>query len=91
MHISSVTVCHVPQFYTPLCWFCWLDEERPDKLIKIRWYLDYLDQKCSYNFIPKTNATFDESMIKFKGRLLFRQYLPAKPTKWGVKLFVLEM
>ena len=26
-------------------------------------------------------------MIKFKGRLSFRQYLPAKPTKWGVKLW----
>jgi hypothetical protein len=64
-----------------------VDEERPDKLIKIRWYLDYLDQKCSYNFIPKTNATFDESMIKFKGRLSFRQYLPANPTKWGGKLW----
>jgi hypothetical protein len=44
-------------------------------------------RKCSYNFIPKTNATFDESMIKFKGRMSFRQYLPAKPTKMGVKLW----
>ena len=28
-------------------------------------------------------------MIKFKGRLSFRQYLPAKPVKWGVKVWVL--
>ena len=27
--------------------------------------------------------------MKFKGRLEFRQYLPAKPTKWGVKVWVL--
>jgi hypothetical protein len=26
-------------------------------------------------------------MIKFKDRLSFRQYLPAKPTKWGGKLW----
>jgi hypothetical protein len=26
-------------------------------------------------------------MIKFKGRLSFRQYLPANPTKWGGKLW----
>jgi hypothetical protein len=28
-------------------------------------------------------------MIKFKGRIFFRQYLPAKPTKWGIKTFAL--
>ena len=28
-------------------------------------------------------------MIKFKGRLSFRQYLPAKPIKWGVKVWAL--
>ena len=61
-------------------------QERPDKLKKLRWYLGFLDQKFSENFIPKT-ATIDESMIKFKGRLSFRQYLPSKPTKWGVKLW----
>jgi hypothetical protein len=31
-----------------------VDEERLDKLRKIRWYLDYLDQKFSCNFIPKS-------------------------------------
>ena len=29
------------------------------------------------------------SMIKFKGRLSFRQYLPAKPIKWGIKMWAL--
>jgi hypothetical protein len=60
-----------------------------DKLKNIRWYLDYLDKKFTYNFIPNENVTIDESMIKFKGRLSFRQYLhvPAKPTKWRVKLW----
>ena len=28
-------------------------------------------------------------MIAFKGRLYFKQYLPKKPTKWGLKAFVL--
>lgn len=58
-----------------------------DKLKKIWWYRDYLNKKFPYNFIPNENATIDESMIKFKGRLSFHQYLPAKPTKWGVKLW----
>jgi hypothetical protein len=37
-----------------------------DKLKKIWWYLDYLDKKFTYNFIPNENVTIDESMIKFK-------------------------
>ena len=28
-------------------------------------------------------------MLKFKGRLYFKQYLPMKPVKWGIKLFAL--
>ena len=28
-------------------------------------------------------------MIRFKGRLAFRQYMPAKPIKWGVKVWAL--
>ena len=31
----------------------------------------------------------DEAMIPFKGRLGFKQYMKDKPTKWGIKVFVL--
>ena len=34
-------------------------------------------------------SSIDESMIKFKGCIFFRQYMPKKPTKWGIKAFVL--
>ena len=33
--------------------------------------------------------SIDESMIGFKGRLSFLQYMPKKPTKWGMKAYVL--
>ena len=29
-------------------------------------------------------------MIPLKGRLSFKQYMKAKPTKWGIKVFVLS-
>ena len=32
--------------------------------------------------------TVDEAMIAFRGRLSFGQYLPAKPTKYGIKVWV---
>ena len=41
----------------------------------------------AYN--PDENVTVDESMVKFKGRLSFRQYLPAKLVKWGIKIWSL--
>ena len=31
----------------------------------------------------------DESMVGFKGRVAFKQYCPLKPTKHGLKAFVL--
>ena len=40
-------------------------------------------------YTPAQVLSIDESMIKFKGRVFFRQYLPSKPTKWGLKQFVL--
>jgi hypothetical protein len=35
---------------------------------------------------PHQNTSVDEAMIAFRGRLGFRQYLPAKPTKYGIKV-----
>ena len=40
-------------------------------------------------FTTHGDMTIDESMVKFKGRLQFRQYMPAKPTKWGLKIWTL--
>lgn len=41
-------------------------------------------------YTPKRCESIDEQMVAFKGRLSFKQYLPAKPTKWGMKAFVLS-
>ena len=35
------------------------------------------------------SCAIDEAMIPFKGRLKFKQYMKDKPTKWGIKVFVL--
>ena len=57
--------------------------------MKIRWFVDFLNKQFQSVYIPYGKYTVDESMIRFKGRLAFRQYLPAKPIKWGVKVWVL--
>lgn len=40
-------------------------------------------------YMPKAQVSIDESIIGFKGRLSFVQYMPKKPTKWGIKAWVL--
>ena len=37
---------------------------------------------------PGQNETIDEGMIPFKGRLSYVQYLPAKPIKRGIKMWM---
>jgi len=39
--------------------------------------------------IPGENVVIDESMIPFRGRLIFRQYLPNRSSKYGIKLYKL--
>jgi hypothetical protein len=38
---------------------------------------------------PHRELSVDEAMVSFKGRLAFKQYMPAKPTKWGIKIWEL--
>lgn len=60
-----------------------------DKLYKIRPFLDIILRNFKANYIPDANLSVDESMISYKGRLSFLQYMPKKPTKWGMKAWVL--
>ena len=61
-----------------------------DKLFKIRPLLDMVLPKFESEYELHQFITIDEAMIPFKGRLGFKQYMKAKPTKWGIKVFVLS-
>ena len=37
---------------------------------------------------PHNKISIDEGMIPFKGRLKFKQRMPLKPAKVGIKMFV---
>ena len=63
--------------------------QTPDRLLKVRWFIDFLNDKFAVHYTPFGDVTIDESMVRFKGRLAFRQYLPAKPIKWGFKIWTL--
>lgn len=61
-----------------------------DQLYKIRPIIDMTKNTYLEYFEPGEALSVDETMIKFKGRLSFKQYLPSKPSsKWGIKVWSL--
>jgi len=38
-------------------------------------------------YIPGTGLIVDEQLVPFRGRCPFRQYIPSKPAKYGVKVW----
>ena len=51
--------------------------------------MDHLQKKFAEINIPGENVSVDEAMIKFQGRSSLKQYMPMKPTKRGIKVWVL--
>ena len=65
------------------------DQEGYDPLYKVRPLISATQESFQSGFYPGQNLTVDEAMVKFKGRCSFRQYLPSKPTKYGLKVWAL--
>ena len=59
-----------------------------DHLYKCRPVLTKVVENVQWAYYPGQNIAIDEAMIAFKGRLEFRQYMPAKPTKYGIKVWM---
>ncbi|XP_018600224.2 piggyBac transposable element-derived protein 4-like [Scleropages formosus] len=46
-------------------------------------------ENCRKNYMVGAYVTIDEQLIPFRGRCSFRQYMPNKPDKSGMKLFLM--
>ena len=60
-----------------------------DRLGKVRPVITHLSQKFAQLYKPHRELAVDEAMIKFQGRSCLKQYLPLKPIKRGIKVWVL--
>ena len=60
-----------------------------DKLAAIRYILDEFVQNCKKTYCLSEFLTIDETLVPFRGRCSFIQYIPSKPAKYGVKIFAL--
>ena len=60
-----------------------------DKFAPFRELWNFFESKCRENYKPSAEVYIDEQLIPFRGRCSFRQYMPSKPDKYGMKLFLL--
>ena len=65
------------------------DETPGDKLCKVDEFIKMFKERCSSLYQPSQNIAVDERMVKSKHRSGIRQYMKNKPTKYGIKLWVL--
>jgi len=65
------------------------DDPLRDKLFKLRPVVDHLFEHFQLIYSMSQNVCIDEFLLLWKGRLHFKQYIPIKCSRFGVKLFKL--
>lgn len=80
------------RFQMLLCMWHFSDNQKAtkdNKISKISDFLELLVSKFTSAREPGKDMVIDETMILFRGRLSFRQYIPGKAHKYCIKLFKL--
>ena len=64
-------------------------EERraEDKLAAFRDFWTLFQAQLPKFYVPGTDLCVDEQLVAFRGRCPFRQYIPSKPAKYGMKIW----
>ncbi|KAM9316151.1 piggyBac transposable element-derived protein 4-like [Gastrophryne carolinensis] len=60
-----------------------------DRLHKLRPLINSLSERFAEVYTPSQNLSIDESLLLFKGRIIFRQYIPSKRARYGIKFYKL--
>ncbi|KFM59493.1 PiggyBac transposable element-derived protein 4, partial [Stegodyphus mimosarum] len=63
--------------------------KQSDKLAPIREFFEDFVNNCQKYYTVGEFITIDEKLEAFRGRCSFRQYIPNKPAKYGIKVFAL--
>lgn len=67
-----------------------IERKKLDKLAAIREFFEQFVEHCKTGFSHSEYVTVDEKLESFRGRCSFRQYIPSKPNKYGIKIFALS-
>ncbi|PNF43126.1 hypothetical protein B7P43_G18025 [Cryptotermes secundus] len=63
------------------------NDDSYDRLWKIRTIFDTLNDAFEKYYNPSEHLAVDEIIVKFKGRVIFKQYIPKKHKRFGIKIF----
>ncbi|CAH1960175.1 unnamed protein product [Acanthoscelides obtectus] len=67
-----------------------IDENTSQReLFKIKPVLDQLQKRFMEVYIPEQRISIDGSLLGWKGRLTWKQYISSKRKRFGIKLFIL--
>ncbi|XP_025407126.1 piggyBac transposable element-derived protein 4-like, partial [Sipha flava] len=72
-----------------LCFYDPRSADTSDRLHKIENVTKHVINNIQTKYYPKQNLSLDESMMLWRGRLSFRQYIPSKAHKYGIKFYEL--
>ena len=79
--------------FEQIFWMLHVSRDSPQdpgkKISKVKDVLDMLLANFQQSFTPDRNLSVDETMVGFRGRFASKQYMPSKPTKYGIKAFTL--
>ncbi|KAL4125856.1 hypothetical protein QTP88_010096 [Uroleucon formosanum] len=65
------------------------DQVPRDRLAKVRMPLKEITKNFKEAMVPFENLAIDESLVLWKGRLSFKQFIKTKRHRFGIKIFVL--
>lgn len=66
-----------------------MTDENSDRLWKMRNLFEILNEKFSKFYNPSEHLAVDEVIVKYQGRVIFRQYIPKKHKRFGIKIYKL--
>lgn len=58
-----------------------------DRLYKVRPVLSHFQSKFETVYKPDREIAVDESLLLWKGQLIFKQYIPLKRSRFGIKIY----
>ncbi|KAJ8928705.1 hypothetical protein NQ314_018715 [Rhamnusium bicolor] len=66
------------------------ERQSATKLASCRILFESIVENCKKNCSMSHYVTVDEKLEGFRGRCAFRQYIPSKPNKYGIKIYALS-
>ena len=62
-------------------------EDESDSYKKIEPFLNEVQKICKNARLPSKDISVNEKLMLYKGRLYFRQYIPKKRSRYGIKIY----